>query len=135
QNQLATVATLSSDPGQVVEDAQRPTSPVSPKHKLDLALGLLLGLVAGVVLASLRDQARDRIQDPPLVARSLGAPILGSTPRAHRLPVASSHLASVDEPRGLAASAYRTFRTNFLAACKESNAKTIMVTNARRGQG
>ena len=50
QNQLATVASLSSDPGQVVEDAQRPTSPVSPKHKLDLALGLLLGLLAGVVL-------------------------------------------------------------------------------------
>ena len=135
QNQLATVATLSSDPGQVVEDAQRPTSPVSPKHKLDLALGLLLGLVAGVVLASLRDQARDRIQDPPLVARSLGAPILGSIPRAHRLHVGSAHLASVDEPRGLAAEAYRTFRTNFLAVCKESKAKTILVTSARPGEG
>ena len=45
QNQLATVATLSTDPGQVVEGALRPTSPVSPKHKLDLALGLLLGLI------------------------------------------------------------------------------------------
>ena len=135
QNQLATVASLSSDPGQVVEDAQRPTSPVSPKHKLDLALGLLLGLLAGVVLASLRDQARDRIQDPPLVARSLGAPILGSIPRAHRLHVGSAHLASVDEPRGLAAEAYRTFRTNFLAVCKESKAKTILVTSARPGEG
>src|SRR6266576_1185325 len=43
QNLLASTATLSSDPGQVVEDALRPTSPVSPKHKMDLALGLLLG--------------------------------------------------------------------------------------------
>ena len=135
QNNLASIATLSVDPGQVVEDAQRPTSPVSPKHKLDLALGLLLGLVAGVVLASLRDQARDRIQDPPVVARSLGAPILGSIPRTHRLLVGSAHLASVDDPRGLAAEAFRTFRTNFLAVCKESKAKTILVTSARKGEG
>src|SRR4029079_3714464 len=72
---------------------------------------------------------------PPLVARSLGAPILGSIPRAHRLHVGSAHLASVDEPRGVAAEAYRTFRTNFLAVCRESKAKTILVTSARPGEG
>jgi non-specific protein-tyrosine kinase len=135
QNQLATVATLSSDPGQVVEAALRPTSPVSPKHKLDLALGLLLGLIAGVVLASLRDQARDRIQGPPVVARSLDAPILGSIPRTHRLLVGTAHLASVDEPHGQAAEAYRTLRTNLLAVCRESKAKTILITSARQGEG
>jgi capsular exopolysaccharide synthesis family protein len=135
QNQLATVATLSTDPGQVVEDALRPTSPVSPKHKLDLALGLLLGLIAGVVLASLRDQARDRIQAPPVVARSLDAPILGSIPRTHRLLVGTAHLASLDEPHGQAAEAYRTLRTNLLAVCRESKAKTILITSARQGEG
>jgi len=135
QNQVSQIATLSSDPGQVVEDAQRPTSPVSPKHKLDLALGLLLGLVLGVVLASLRDQARDRIQAPPLVAKSLDAPILGSIPRSHRLLVGSAHLASVDEPHGQAAEAYRTLRTNLLAVCRESKAKTILITSARQGEG
>jgi tyrosine-protein kinase len=135
QNLLATVATLSTDPGQVVEDALRPTSPVSPKHKLDLALGLLLGLIAGVVLASLRDQARDRIQGPPLVARSLDAPILGSIPRTHRLLVGTAHLASVDEPHGQSAEAYRTLRTNLLAVCRESKAKTILITSARQGEG
>jgi polysaccharide biosynthesis transport protein len=135
QNLLASTATLSSDPGQVVEDALRPTSPISPKHKLDLALGLLLGLIAGVVLASLRDQARDRIQGPPLVARSLDAPILGSIPRTHRLLVGTAHLASVDEPHGQAAEAYRTLRTNLLAVCRESKAKTILITSARQGEG
>jgi len=135
QNLLASTATLSSDPGQVVEDALRPTSPISPKHKMDLALGLLLGLIAGVVLASLRDQARDRIQGPPLVARSLDAPILGSIPRTHRLLVGTAHLASVDEPHGQAAEAYRTLRTNLLAVCRESKAKTILITSARQGEG
>jgi capsular exopolysaccharide synthesis family protein len=135
QNQVNQVATLSADPGQVVEDALRPTSPVSPKHKMDLALGLLLGLIAGVVLASLRDQARDRIQGPPLVARSLDAPILGSIPRTHRLLVGTAHLASVDEPHGQAAEAYRTLRTNLLAVCRESKAKTILITSARQGEG
>jgi capsular exopolysaccharide synthesis family protein len=135
ENQLSQVVTLSSDPGSVVEPAQRPTSPVSPKHKLDLALGLLLGLVLGVVLASLRDQARDRIQAPPLVAKSLDAPILGSIPRSHRLLVGSAHLASVDEPHGQAAEAYRTLRTNLLAVCRESKAKTVLITSARQGEG
>ena len=119
----------------MVEGALRPTSPVSPKHKLDLALGLLLGLIAGVVLASLRDQARDRIQAPPLVARSLDAPILGSIPRTHRLLVGTAHLASVDEPHGQTAEAYRTLRTNLLAVCRESKAKTILITSARQGEG
>ena len=135
QNQIGAVTTLSVDPGQTIEDAARPTSPVSPKHKLDLALGLLLGLILGVVLASLRDQARDRIQAPPLVARSLDAPILGSIPRSHRLLVGSTHLASVDEPHGQAAEAYRTLRTNLLAVCRESKAKTILITSARQGEG
>jgi capsular exopolysaccharide synthesis family protein len=135
QNQVYQIATLSNDPGQVVQDALRPTSPVSPKHKMDLALGLLLGLIAGVVLAALRDQARDRIQGPPLVARSLDAPILGSIPRTHRLLVGTAHLASVDEPHGQAAEAYRTLRTNLLAVSRESKAKTILITSARQGEG
>jgi capsular exopolysaccharide synthesis family protein len=92
-------------------------------------------LIAGVVLASLRDQARDRIQAPPLVARSLDAPILGSIPRTHRLLVGTAHLASVDEPHGQAAEAYRTLRTNLLAVCRESKAKTILITIARQGEG
>jgi capsular exopolysaccharide synthesis family protein len=92
-------------------------------------------LIAGVVLASLRDQARDRIQGPPLVARSLDAPILGSIPRTHRLLVGTAHLASVDEPHGQAAEAYRTLRTNLLAVCRESKAKTILITSARQGEG
>lgn len=135
QSQLADVSTLSTDPGEVIQAAALPSSPVSPNHELDLALGLFLGLAAGVTLASAREQLRDRIQSPFVLRRCLKAPTLGVIPRAYLLSGATTRLVSIDEPRGAAAEAYRTLRTNLLAVCRDARAKTILVTSAHPGEG
>ena len=44
-------------------------------------------------------------------------------------------LVTIDEPRSPAAEAYRTLRTNLLAACKSAKVRTILVTGARQGEG
>jgi capsular exopolysaccharide synthesis family protein len=135
QSQLAQVATLSTDPGQVVQDAGRPSAPISPKHQVDLALGILLGLAAGIALASVREQLQDRIADASGLRRSLKAPTLGLIPESAMLRGDVPRLVSIDEPRSQVAEAYRTLRTNLLAACKSAKVRTILVTGCRQGEG
>jgi capsular exopolysaccharide synthesis family protein len=135
QGQLADVSTLSTDPGQVVQDAAKPSAPISPKHQVDLALGILLGLAAGIALASVREQLQDRIADASGLRRSLKAPTLGLIPESSMLRGDVPRLVSIDEPRSPVAEAYRTFRTNLLAACKSAKVRTILVTACRQGEG
>jgi capsular exopolysaccharide synthesis family protein len=135
QSQLDQVETLSTDPGQVVQDAAKPSAPISPKHQVDLALGILLGLAAGIALASVREQLQDRIADASGLRRSLKAPTLGLIPESSMLRGDVPRLVSIDEPRSPVAEAYRTLRTNLLAACKSAKVRTILVTGCRQGEG
>jgi capsular exopolysaccharide synthesis family protein len=135
QQQLATVGTLSTVPGQVIQAARLEPAPVSPKHKLDLALGLLLGLAVAFVVAYMLEIFRDRIQSPHDVSRDLQAPILGLIPDARSLRAGTHPLVTMDDPHGLPAETYRTLRTNLLAVCRDANAKTILITSARQGEG
>jgi capsular exopolysaccharide synthesis family protein len=134
-NQLVTANTSTSDPGEVVERAEQPSSPISPKHQVDLALGILLGLGLGLALASVREQLQDRIEDSSGLRRSLKAPVLGLIPESPMLRGDLPRLVTIDEPRSPAAEAYRTLRTNLLAACKAAKVRTILVTGSRQGEG
>jgi succinoglycan biosynthesis transport protein ExoP len=133
--QRATVQTLSRDPGYVMQQAERPSAPISPKHQVDLALGVLLGLAAGVALASVREQLQDRIQGPSAFRRHLRAPTLGLIPESPMLRGDLPRLVTIDAPRSPAAEAYRTLRTNLMAACKSEEVRTILVTSPREGEG
>jgi capsular exopolysaccharide synthesis family protein len=134
-NQKTAWETSASDPGEVVERAEEPSSPISPKHQVDLALGILLGLGLGVALASVREQLQDRIEDSSGFRRSLKAPVLGLIPESPMLRGDLPRLVTIDEPRSPAAEAYRTLRTNLLAACKAAKVRTILVTGSRQAEG
>lgn len=133
--QLQTLTTASTNPGEVVQRAERPTTPISPKHQVDIALGVLLGLAAGVALASVREQLQDRIQSPTAFRKVLKAPTLGLIPESPMLRGDLPRLVTIDAPRSPAAEAYRTLRTNLLAACKGAKVRAILVTGARQGEG
>jgi tyrosine-protein kinase len=133
--QLQAITASSTNPGEVVHPAERPTFPISPRHQVDIALGVLLGLAAGVALASVREQLQDRIQSPTAFRKVLKAPTLGLIPESPMLRGDLPRLVTIDAPRSPAAEAYRTLRTNLLAACKGSKVRTILVTGARQGEG
>jgi capsular exopolysaccharide synthesis family protein len=135
RNQLVTTNTSSRDPGEVVQDAERPSSAISPKHQVDLALGVLLGLAAGVALASVRERMRDRIEGPATLRNVLRAPTLGAIPDSHLLRGDVPRLVTIDERRSPAAEAYRGLRANVLAAARDAKARTILVTSAMEGEG
>jgi succinoglycan biosynthesis transport protein ExoP len=133
--QVETINTASTNPGEIMQQAERPSMPISPKHQVDLALGVLLGLAAGVALASVREQLQDRIQSPSAYRKVLKAPTVGLIPESPMLRGDLPRLVTIDAPRSPAAEAYRTLRTNVLAACKGAKIRTILVTGARQGEG
>ena len=134
QGQLVSVSALSTDPGQVVQPAQRPSAPSSPDHPVNLALGLFAGLIGGATLAYARERLSDRIAEPAVLERYLGAPTLGLIPRTPTLR-GSARLAIVEDPRGPAAEAYRTLRTNLLAVSRRPPLKSLLVTSGDMGEG
>jgi tyrosine-protein kinase len=135
KNELVTLNTLTVDPGQVIQPAELPAAPTTPRHRVSIAVGLLLGLAAGVVLASASERLRDRVQSRDDLEQGLVAPVLGVIPKVSARKRRSARLATIDDPRGLAAESYRTLRTNFLAVKGRPPVKTVLVTSAGRGEG
>ncbi|HWO71844.1 MAG TPA: polysaccharide biosynthesis tyrosine autokinase [Actinomycetota bacterium] len=134
QNQFVTIATLSTDPGEILQPAERPRVPSSPKHELNLALGVLLGAVVGVGLAGASERVGDRIRNPAVLEAYLDAPALGLIPRVSSFR-GRAPLAPISEPRSAAAEAYRTLRTNLLAVSRHPEVRTVLVTGAEAGEG
>jgi capsular polysaccharide biosynthesis protein len=61
----------------VVDAATPPSSPISTRRSLDMALGLLLGLVAGIGAAGLVETLRPTVAGARAVGRTVDAPVLG----------------------------------------------------------
>jgi tyrosine-protein kinase len=135
QTQFATLSTLSVDPGEIIQPSNLPGSPSSPKHELDLALGVLLGLLCGVGFASVHERVHDRILGRQELEQCLDSPVLGIIPKVPGLRSMSARLVTIERPRGGPAESYRTLRTNFLAVNGRPPMKTVLVTSAQTGEG
>ena len=134
QNQLATLTTLSVDPGQIVQPADLPESPSSPKHRLNLVFGGLIGLVLGVGLAMVSERARGGIRSRSVLEEVVDAPVLGVIPRTS-LARRSSWPVTVAAPRSAAAEAFRTLRTTVWAASTTPSVTTLLISSALQGEG
>jgi capsular exopolysaccharide synthesis family protein len=110
---IRTVPTLQSGSAlrvTLVEPALRPSAPVRPRTKLNLALGLVLGVVLGVGLALLRELVDRSVRTPEELEAATGVPVIGAIPpfKAAKQPIPVAEL-----PRTPAAEAFRKLRTNF----------------------
>jgi polysaccharide biosynthesis transport protein len=64
----------------VVDEAEPPLSPSSPRSMLDLVVAMVIGLVAGIGLTFLLEQLDDTFGDQQDVEECLGCPILAMIP-------------------------------------------------------
>jgi capsular exopolysaccharide synthesis family protein len=117
----------------VVRPATLPTSPVSPKKPLDLALGLLIGIVLGVGSAVLRETLDNTVKTPEDIQRATARPAIGviafdPDAKAHPLIVTQS-------PHSTRAEAFRQLRTNLQFVDIDTELKSIVVTSSVPGEG
>jgi uncharacterized protein involved in exopolysaccharide biosynthesis len=64
----------------LIEPAQPPLRPVSPKVLLNLALGFVLAAVGGLGFAFFRESLDDSLEKPEQIEEILGLPVLASVP-------------------------------------------------------
>jgi capsular exopolysaccharide synthesis family protein len=117
----------------VVKQADLPTSPVTPRTKVNLALGILLGLALGVGLAVLRDSLDTTIKRVEDLQTITGAGALGMIAYDHD--AVKRPLVTAIDPSSQRSESFRTLRTNLQFVDIDHPPRTVVITSAVAGEG
>lgn len=115
----------------VVDTADVPQKPSSPRLVLNLAVALLAGLGLGTLLAFALEQMDEAFADPGEVERRLGLPLLGSVPM---LESGTPKEALLDRKSELV-DAYLAVQTNLAFTTEHGVPRSIAVTSTRPAEG
>ena len=109
---------------------------VQPRTTRNVALGLIAGLALGVALAFLSDALDTRVRSTQELHEQLGLPLLGEIPRwKGRAAFAGGTLATLSDPEGASAEAYRILRTNLDITRLQHDVSSIVITSTEAGEG
>lgn len=114
----------------IVDPAQAPKVPSSPKLLINLAIAILAGFGIGAALAFGLEQIDEGIADPAEARRELGLPLLGSIPKTGEAPrdiLLNRKSELVD--------AYLTVQTNLAFSTEHGVPRSFSVTSTRPGEG
>lgn len=114
----------------VVDPAQVPKLPSSPKLLINLAIAILAGLGIGAALAFGLEQIDEGITDPAEVKRALGLPLLGSIPKVDGAP----REILLDRKSDLV-DAYLAVQTNLAFSTDHGVPRAFAVTSTRPSEG
>ena len=132
-NLQLTAGLAGSGGAQLLTEAEPPTGQVSPQPIRNAVLAFVLGLLLGVGLAFLRDYFDESIRSIDDLERlTAGDPTLGIIPFVES---EDARLATLRDPNGVAAEAYRGLRTSVRFAGLDRRMKVIQVTSGSLGEG
>jgi len=116
----------------VVDAADVPQKPSSPRLLLNLALALVAGLGLGLGLAFALEQMDETIANPGEVERRLGMPLLGSVPKLEGTTTPRDEL--LDRKSDLV-DAYLAVQTNLGFTTEHGVPRSFAVTSTRPAEG
>jgi succinoglycan biosynthesis transport protein ExoP len=120
---------------QVLDAAEVPSSPISPRPSRNMTLAALAGLALAFATALGLDQLDSRIKRPEEIMTRLGIPLLGFVPEVHPTRGQKGPPVSNMEVPPIFREAMRSVRTNVLFSFAEESLKSIVVTSAGIGEG
>lgn len=130
--ELSAVSGLASNGLSIVDNADLPTRPTSPKMTLNVALALFAGLLAGFGAAFMLEYFDNTIKTPDQMEAVLGIPALGLIPLMHKNDTLQS---VIEDPHSVFSEAYRSARTALQFSTDRGVPKTLVVTSARPSEG
>ncbi|HEX9187664.1 MAG TPA: polysaccharide biosynthesis tyrosine autokinase, partial [Vicinamibacteria bacterium] len=123
----------------VVEKAETPRGPVSPRPMRNYQIAVLVGLLAGIALALGFEHLDNTFKSPEDVKEHLQVPFLGMVPDfglksggGARGPNVSQILKN---PSSAVGDAYRVLRTNLIFTSAETTGRVLVVTSATPAEG
>jgi polysaccharide biosynthesis transport protein len=119
----------------IVDPAQRPRSPVSPRKALNLVLALLGGLMLGGGLAFFFEYVDSSLKSPEEIKLYLGLTALGMVPALNpRTWKGQEPLLHMGVPPNFA-EAFRAMRTNVLFSAPDGGSRSLVITSTGPGEG
>lgn len=118
---------------QVVERADVPVTPASPKPSRDIPLGVMVGLALGFGVALVRTVTDITIRSPESLSDTVSAPNLGTVPFAPGLDTVD--LAGEQDFSAVALEALRSLRTNIQFVDVDRPRTVLLFTSAVPGEG
>ncbi|WP_205412270.1 GumC family protein [Sphingomonas crusticola] len=115
----------------VVDTADVPERPSSPRLGLNLALGILAGIVFGVLVVIILEQSDESIADPGEVERLLSVPLIGSVP----MTVGQTPIDALHDRKSELIDAYLAVQTNLEFSTEHGVPRSISITSTRPGEG
>jgi polysaccharide biosynthesis transport protein len=116
----------------VIDRAEIPGAPSSPKLTLNLLVSLLAGTMLGVAGAFGLEYLDDTFKSPEDVESGLAMPVIGIIPRPHQGVALSNALA---DARSSVSEAYRSLRTALQFSTAEGVPRTLLITSSRPSEG
>jgi capsular exopolysaccharide synthesis family protein len=135
------VAELETPPGKdaatikatVVDPASESSSPVSPRAKRNIGLGLVLGLLLGAAAAVLRDTLDTSIKSVRQLEELVPAPVIGAI--SFDTQATDTPLISDLDTYAPRAEAFRVLRTNLQFIDPDAEHKVFVMTSSLPGEG
>jgi tyrosine-protein kinase len=135
QQQIQLQQSLATQANSIIllDPAQAPAGPTSPRPLVNTLLAALAGLMIAIGGILLADYLDDSPRSPEHLSSVMGAPIFASLPRVTRrkgqLPE------TVTSPHSDAAEAYRILRTSIRFANVDAPIRSLLVTSSNVGEG
>lgn len=116
----------------IVDQADPPSKPSSPKLLLNLAVAMLLGLGLGVLAAFVLEALDESLTTPDDVEAKLGIPVLGAIPLLAKGETPAAEIANL---RSAFSEAYYSLRSALQFSTPDGAPGSILVTSSRPAEG
>lgn len=131
---LGMMASLQTGNAELVQPAELPTAPSSPKIARNTVLGLIVGIIFGIFVAFLLERVDRRIRRPEEAEEAYGVPLLATIPE-------SKHIADSNDGSELSplpfqeAESFRSVRASLRYFGVDRDVRTVLVTSAAPQEG
>lgn len=130
--EVSAASGIASNNISVVDQADPPIIPSSPKLFFNMALALLAGFALAAALVFFREQIDDTVRAPADIEAKLGIPLLGTIPKTNK---DESVLEALAMPRSPVAEAYSALRTSLLFSTMEGMPSSLLITSSQPAEG